>query len=169
MHPCTSSVVPEHFQETNKRFRTFLFSRYVVRGAKPGTPYHIKGVPVICALWENTKKLENVLPNKYYVLTSFLTDFCTNPLCPKRVAIFLQWNGELTVIFHIVRDSNIEYIDYHICLLIDLQRIRALGHQCRPFITDVVGTCPMVVPELSHSGSKVVPKFQKQVSMEQLP
>jgi len=61
------------------------------------------------------KKLENALPNKYYVLPIFLTDFCTNPLCPKRVAIFLQWNGELTVPFNIVREANIEYIDYHIC------------------------------------------------------
>ena len=33
----------------------------------------------------------------YYVLRIFLTEFCTNPLCPKTVAIFLQWNGELTV------------------------------------------------------------------------
>jgi len=50
MHSCTSSVVPEHFQETNKMFRTFLFSRYVFQDEKSTTPYGVEGVVVICAL-----------------------------------------------------------------------------------------------------------------------
>jgi len=82
---------------------------------------------------------------------------------------FLHWNTELTALFHIVCESHMEYIDYFSCLLMDLQWIPALGHQCHPFISEVVGTCPMVVPELSHSGSKVVPKFHEQVSREQVP
>jgi hypothetical protein len=90
MHPCTSSVVPEHFQETNKMFRTFLFSCYVFRDENPAIAYrHESNCNNLCIMRKH-KKIENALPNKYYVLPIFLTDFCTNPLCPKTVAIFLQ-------------------------------------------------------------------------------
>jgi hypothetical protein len=90
MHLCTSSVVPEHLQETNKMFRTFLFSRYVFRGAKPGTAYIYESSPSNLRIMRKHKKNKNALPNMYYVLRIFLTEFCTNPLCPKTVAMFLQ-------------------------------------------------------------------------------
>jgi len=77
MHPGTSSVVPEPFQETNEKRRTFLFSRYVFRGA---SPQPLGGGCSNLRIIRKHNNIESALQNKYYVLTIFLTDFSTNTL-----------------------------------------------------------------------------------------
>jgi len=106
---------PRTFSGNQQKVQNLFVFALRFSGRKAWNPLSYKRGSSNLRIMRKHKKLENVLPNKYYVLTSFLTDFCTNPLCPKRVAIFLQWNGELTVPFNIVREANIEYIDYHIC------------------------------------------------------
>ena len=52
--------------------------------------FYYESSPSNLRIMRKHKKIKNALPNMYYVLRIFLTEFCTNPLCPKTVAMFLQ-------------------------------------------------------------------------------
>ena len=58
---------------------------------KAWSPFSYKRGSSNLRIMRKHKKIKkNALPNKYYVLSIFLTDFCTNPLSPEKVLSFLQ-------------------------------------------------------------------------------